>query len=124
MASSSPPDVKTAKGASLGIKYPGDDISSQQKSYIESYMNKVETEVYSDKVDNIDAESFSKYFIVEEASGNPDCNWASFYIYKDKNDPKIYFGPVWDFDLAFDNDMMIYPTNQKTNFVFKYLHSN
>ena len=39
---------------------------------------------------------------------------------KKRNDEKIYFGPVWDFDLAFDNDKRVYSTLDKTNFLFKY----
>ena len=39
---------------------------------------------------------------------------------KKRNDEKIYFGPVWDFDLAFDNDERVYSTLNKTNFLFKY----
>ena len=39
---------------------------------------------------------------------------------KQRNDDKFYFGPVWDFDLAFDNDDRVYTTLNKTNFLFKY----
>lgn len=39
---------------------------------------------------------------------------------KRRNDEKIYFGPVWDFDLAFDNDNRVFSTLNKTNFLFKY----
>ena len=39
---------------------------------------------------------------------------------KKRNDEKIYFGPVWDFDLAFDNDSRVFSTLNKTNFLFKY----
>ena len=124
-ATQSPPYFKTNKGGIYQIKYPNNDIiSSEQSSYIENYFNIVENEIYNNNLQNIDFESFSKYFIVEESAGNPDCNWASIYLYKEKNDPKIYFGPVWDFDLAFDNDIMLYPTNSKNNFAFKYLHSD
>jgi len=44
----------------------------------------------------------------------------STYKTKKRNDEKIYFGPVWDFDLAFDNDKRVYSTLDKTNFLFKY----
>ena len=39
---------------------------------------------------------------------------------KRRNDEKIYFGPVWGFDLAFDNDNRVFSTLNKTNFLFKY----
>ena len=40
------------------------------------------------------------------------------------NIDRIYFGPIWDLDLAFDNDIILYPTNEKKNFAFKYIYSN
>ena len=43
---------------------------------------------------------------------------------KERGDNKIYFGPVWDLDLAFDNDIFLYPTNEKKNFAFRYTYSN
>ena len=48
----------------------------------------------------------------------------SFYIYKERNDKKLYFGPVWDMDLAFDNSYIMYPTNDKKNFAYKFTLSN
>ncbi|MDE6344138.1 MAG: CotH kinase family protein, partial [Muribaculaceae bacterium] len=41
------------------------------------------------------------------------------YMYKDRLDPKIYTGPVWDFDLAFDNDVRVYPMNRKSAFLYQ-----
>ena len=41
-----------------------------------------------------------------------------------REDDKIYFGPVWDFDLAFDNALILYPTNEKKNFAYKFSISN
>ena len=32
----------------------------------------------------------------------------------------MYFGPGWDFDLTFDNDIRIYPTNEKKNWTYNY----
>ena len=39
---------------------------------------------------------------------------------KKRNNEKIFFVPVWDFDDAFDNDRRAYLTLNKTNFLFKY----
>ena len=39
---------------------------------------------------------------------------------KRKGDDKLYFGPVWDYDRAFDNDIRLIPTNQKSKFVLYY----
>ena len=116
---------KTAQGILFCIKYPdSDDINQQQKSYIEKYFNQVEAEIYQNNVNNIDLESFARYFIIQDFAGNIDGVWSSFYLTKERGDDKIYFGPVWDLDLAFDNDMFLYPTNEKNNFAFKYCYSN
>ena len=40
-------------------------------------------------------------------------------MYKDRNSDKIFTGPVWDFDLAFDNDTRIHPIEGRTDFLFR-----
>ena len=37
---------------------------------------------------------------------------------KERNDDKFMTGPVWDFDLAFDNDNRTYPVDQFTDFLY------
>ena len=66
----------------------------------------------------LDLNSFLRHFLVGELSGNTDTYW-SVYMYKDRNDSKLYTGPVWDFDLAFNNDQRIYPVNQKTDYIYR-----
>ena len=124
-AEKEPSYFKTKEGILFAIKYPkSGDITQQQKDYIEKYFNKVESEIYQNNLENIDFESFARYFLIEDFAGNIDGIWSSFYLTKERGDNKIYFGPVWDLDLAFDNDMIIYPTNEKKNFCFKYIYSN
>ena len=124
-AEKEPSYFKTKEGILFAIKHPNsDDITQQQKDYIEKYFNKVESEIYQNNLENIDFESFARYFLIEDFAGNIDGIWSSFYLTKERGDDKIYFGPVWDLDLAFDNDMIIYPTNEKKNFCFKYIYSN
>ena len=55
---------------------------------------------------------------MDEFCGDPDEILSNYYIFKKRNDDKFYFGPVWDFNLAFDNDNRLYPTNEKTNFLY------
>ena len=45
--------------------------------------------------------------LVNEVAGNTDTYWST-YMYKRRNDPRIYTGPVWDFDLGWDNDNRSY----------------
>jgi hypothetical protein len=39
-------------------------------------------------------------------------------MYKKRDNPKFYFGPVWDFDIAFENDYRTYPINNLTDWVY------
>jgi hypothetical protein len=52
-----------------------------------------------------DIGSFIDYFLVNEVSRNVDGYRLSSYFYKDKDsrNPRIFAGPVWDYDLAFRN---------------------
>ena len=112
--------LNTTKGIILGLRYPEEDVVSvEQIEYINNKLNKVEQDAYNGIVDNIDFQSFSKYLLVQELCGQSETFWST-YMTKKRNDEKIYFGPVWDFDLAFDNDERVYSTLNKTNFLFKY----
>lgn len=124
-AEKEPSYFKTNQGILFCIKYPDSkDINTQQSEYIKNKFNQVEAEIYQNNLNNIDFESFARYFLIQDFAGNIDGVWSSFYLTKERGDDKIYFGPVWDLDLAFDNDIFLYPTNEKTNFAFKYIYSN
>ena len=103
------------KGNPVTIKSPDDnEITSQQSQYIKNYFNTMEQQWST----YLDLNSFLRHFLVGELSGNTDTYW-SVYMYKDRNDSKLYTGPVWDFDLAFNNDKRIYPVNQKTDYIYR-----
>ena len=53
----------------------------------------------------IDVDSFAKYYIVQSISTNGDGFRTSFYMYQDGLNSKISAGPVWDFDMGFENNM-------------------
>lgn len=107
------------------IKSPDEDeITSEQTQYLRDFFNSMEGDVYgshfADSVNGwrrlLDAETFLKHFLIGELSGNTDTYW-SVYQYKQRGENKIYTGPVWDFDIAFDNDNRTYPINKKRDFV-------
>ena len=40
-------------------------------------------------------------------------------MYKHRENDTIFFGAVWDFDLAFENDLRTYPINEKTDYLYR-----
>ena len=107
------------------IKSPDeDDITPEQSRYIRDFFNAMEADVYGSHFAApangwrrlLDAETFLKHFLIGELSGNTDTYW-SVYQYKKRGEEKVYTGPVWDFDIAFDNDYRTYPLNNKSEFV-------
>ena len=112
--------LNTTSDIILRVRYPKQkDITTEQLEYKNNKLNQVELDGYNGIVDDIDFESFSKYLLVQELSGHSEIFWST-YMTKKRNNEKIFFGPVWDFDGAFDNDGRAYPTLNKTNFLFKY----
>lgn len=114
-APSEPSWFYSAKGIPVTIHYPDDDeITTQQHDYIENYFNQME----ANWKDCLDLNTFLRHFLVGELSGNTD-TYYSVFMYKHRDNDTLYTGPVWDFDLAFDNDRRTYPVNQKSDFVYR-----
>lgn len=115
------------KGIPVTIKSPDDEkITAEQKKYIKDAFNTLESRIFSTGFTDekagyrqyFDIESFLKHFIVGELSGNTDTYWST-YMYKERGDQKFYTGPVWDFDIAFDNDSRThYELNGPTGFLY------
>ena len=106
------------KGVPVSIKYPqNDDISKSQRNYIKEKFDELELEIYNNNLTNIDMTSFVKFFLIEELIGNAEAYWSTF-LYKERNDDKFYFGPIWDSDMTYDNDIRVYPINCKTHYIF------
>ena len=90
-----------------------DELTTLQKTYIQEYINSLETILYSPyfKVPvfgykaYIDTKSFSDYFIIGEVSRNVDAYKKSRFYYKNKDSKGglLHSGPVWDFDWAWRN---------------------
>ena len=113
-------------GIPVTIKSPGDDeIVAKQSAYIKRTFNLMESALWSSnfKDDSIgyrsklDVESFLRHFIVGELAGNTDTYWST-YMYKERDQVPFHVGPVWDFDLAMDNDSRIYPVNNRADWVY------
>ena len=103
------------KGNPVTIKSPADDeIVPEQSAYIKNYFNKME----ANWIQYLDLNTFLRHFLVGELSGNTDTYW-SVYMYKDRDSDIIYTGPVWDFDIAFENDYRTFPINSKSDFIYR-----
>ena len=97
------------------IKSPQEDsITADQRNYIKAYFNKMENDL--DRY--LDKNTFLRHFLVGELSGNTDTYWSVF-MYKERDDDTMYAGPVWDFDLAFDNDNRTYPVCNKKDYIYR-----
>jgi hypothetical protein len=81
------------------------------KAYIDGYIDSLEAALYGPQFADpitgyaawIDVDSAVDFYLVHELFKNPDSNFfSSVFMYK-KRGGKLYFGPVWDFDLAAGN---------------------
>ena len=85
------------------IKAP-QHASKEQVHYIRDYVEHIEQLVQNGQPqvwDYLDIDSFVKRFLVDELSMEIDAGVTSMYFYKERDDDKLYSGPVWDYDSAF-----------------------
>ncbi|MCC8117424.1 MAG: CotH kinase family protein [Bacteroidales bacterium] len=110
----------------ITIKSPDEDeITDEQYEYISDYFAELEALVkdknFSDPEAGyrqmFDTRSFIQHMLVNEVAGNTDCYWST-YMYKRRGNPIIYTGPVWDFDLGFDNDNRTYHSYNKKGYLW------
>lgn len=111
------------------IQYPDNgEIAAAQENYIEAHFNRLTDAVYDGRFNDPQAgfrkylymDTFLKYFLIGEYSGNTDTYWSA-RMYKRRGDDQFHFGPVWDFDLGFDNDNRTYPVSRITEWMaFSY----
>ena len=98
-------------GVKVRIHTPKDELTSAQKSYIQAQVNAFEAALMgSDFKDPekgyrqyVDSVSLANWFCANEICANYDGYW-SLYFYKNTGDNRFYFGPMWDYDIAYSND--------------------
>jgi hypothetical protein len=101
----------TPGGVVIGLEDPDftpDPEVPQQTSYISSYVSQAETSLLGPDFTDpklgwrayFDEASAVNFYIVNDVMENIDGGdfASSDYLYKDKNNPLLYMGPVWDFD--------------------------
>jgi hypothetical protein len=104
----------TPAGVPIGLEDP--DFTpevSEQTSYISNYVDAAEAALFSSNFTDpnlgwrayFDEASAINFYIVNDVMGNLDGGdfQSSDYLYKDQNNPLIYMGPIWDFDVSSGN---------------------
>ena len=126
-ASKEPKYFNSSRSTPVTVKYPDDDeILQVQFSYIRQYYNTFESSLYKSNWKDpelgyrqyLNLPSFQRHFLVGEFSGNTDTYWST-YLYKDRYDTQFYVEPVWDFDLAFENDNRTYPICNVSDYIYR-----
>lgn len=98
-----------ADGRQVEIRVPGQP-TREEYAYISEYARKLtectenasESDAY---LEYLDLDSWSKLFLINELSNDTDANRYSVFYYKDKG-TKLYAGPIWDYDIAWGNDLL------------------
>lgn len=104
------PWFSTKNDVGVLIKYPEKEIITIDKvNYIQSFIDNFENVLFSSSFDSedgymkfVDKNSLIAWYIAIEVSANVD-GFYSTYFYKKSNEEKLYFGPLWDFDIAWNN---------------------
>jgi len=117
----------TSKNVKVTIKYPKNEdeesapkLNPQQYSYIVNFTQRVENAVFSSNFKDpvsgyrplVDVNSLVNWYIACELTGNSDA-FFSANIYKRRNIDKFFFGPLWDYDIAFNNDSRLGDATEK-----------
>ncbi|GHU61825.1 hypothetical protein FACS1894123_01780 [Bacteroidia bacterium] len=110
------PNFRPSSGLNMSIKYPDyKDYGSAQwgylSKYVTDYVNNFDKILFSKDFTDpekgyrawVDTTSLINWYIACELSGNSDSFWST-YMYKYNSSDKLYFGPLWDYDIAFNND--------------------
>lgn len=102
----------TTHGVKVTVKQPDEDvIVARQLDYIRAHVQKFEDALFADNwLDPeqgyrryCDMTTLLSWYLTSELSGNPD-SFDGTYFYKEKGDDRLYWGPVWDYEMAFNND--------------------
>jgi len=117
----------SSHGNTMSVHEPDEDVMQpEQFQYIQNTWNAMENIVfgsnYTDKEKGqrsvVDMESFLRWFLVSEFNGNTDMI-CQVFLYKERGDDHFYTGPIWDADLALENDQTTYPANQRMDWTYK-----
>ena len=117
----------SSHGNTMSVHEPDEDIiQPEQFNYIQNKWNSMESIVFGSNYTDpengmhsvIDMGSFLKWFLISEFNGNTDMICQVFH-YKERGDDHFYSGPIWDADLALENDKTTYPANERMDWTYK-----
>ena len=103
------------KNIKMTYKYPEDDDYHQsQYDYITNFLGTVEDALYGSNYKDatngwrkyLDEKTMADFIIIKEFVGDMD-GYTSTYMYKRRGYDKLFFGPVWDCDKGWDNDVRV-----------------
>lgn len=104
--------ITTSRGYQFHMLTPDfeTEATAQQKTYLTTYMNSLETALYGANFTNpttgyaayLDPQTFINHHLLVELAKNIDGYRISTYYNKDR-DGKVKMGPVWDYNLSLSN---------------------
>lgn len=101
-----------SKNVPVRIHYPDEEeIVRDQYAYIQSFVDDFEERLFAPSFADplsgyrplVDSVTLANWYICTEVSANVD-GFFSTYFYKHQDDNRLYWGPLWDYDIAYNND--------------------
>lgn len=102
---------ETNRGLPIVIQDP-DPAMAEQYNYISNYVRQAEDVLFASSFADptvgwpayFDATTFINWYLVNELTASQDSIFfSSCWLYKDRLNPLLYMGPVWDFDISMGN---------------------
>lgn len=88
------------------------DATAEQVAFIQNFISEADSAILKGNKTEIEAiidlDSCVDMYLLQEFMLNIDVGWSSLFMYKKQDGGKLYFGPVWDFDLAAGNDKRLF----------------
>lgn len=91
------------------VKYP-ESVPLREEEYIADYVRKAEKAFYQKDGINpdtgkswqeyLDLDSWVRMYMLQDFTAQWDVESFSFFVFKNVDDPLLYCGPAWDFDLS------------------------
>ena len=106
----SEPGWRTTQNVPVVVKEP-DPATPEQMEYARSSIQAFEDALFAPDFTNpdsgyrgfVDIASMVDYYLLNEVTGNVDGFFSSAYLWKERSDPLLHFGPAWDFDASMGN---------------------